>query len=81
MTHYEAVGATLEEAVRQPHDQIPLRQGRDFAVSKGVTWAMQTVGSFRPGSFTQSWKGTRMRSSGPTSKSRRVDPRSTAASA
>lgn len=44
MKQYEAVGATLEEALRKAHDQIPPRQGRDFAVSKVVTWGMQTGG-------------------------------------
>lgn len=44
MKQYEAVGATLEEAVRKAHNQIPPRQGRDFAVSKVVTWGLQTGG-------------------------------------
>ena len=44
MKTYEALGATVEEAVTNAHDQIPSRIGRDFTVSKVVSWGMQTGG-------------------------------------
>ena len=44
MATYEAIGGTLEEAVAKAHDQIGPRQGRDYAVSRVVTWGMQTGG-------------------------------------
>ena len=43
-TTYEAIGDTLEEALTKAHDQIPPSEGRDFAVSRVVTWGMQAGG-------------------------------------
>jgi len=41
---YEGVDASLEEALRAAHDQIPLRSGRDFTTSRVVDWGMQFGG-------------------------------------
>jgi hypothetical protein len=35
---YEGTGKNLEEAVKNAHQQIPLRQGKDFVISKVVEW-------------------------------------------
>lgn len=44
MARIEAIGDTLEEALTKAHDQIPIRMGTDFAVSRVVEWGMQTGG-------------------------------------
>lgn len=44
MARIEAIGDTLEEALGKAHDQIPIRTGTDFAVSKVLEWGMQTGG-------------------------------------
>jgi hypothetical protein len=41
---FEGVGDTLEEALRNAHDQIPFRAGRDFSTSRTVDWGMQFGG-------------------------------------
>jgi hypothetical protein len=41
---YRAAGQSLDEAVSTAHDQIPVRPGRDFAVSRIVEWGMQRGG-------------------------------------
>jgi hypothetical protein len=43
-TTYEGTGATIEEALKEAHDQIPPRDGRDFTVSKVKDWGMQFGG-------------------------------------
>lgn len=48
---YEGVGPTIEEAVKAAHDQIPPRKGRDFTVSKVLTWGMQFGGFTAQTSF------------------------------
>jgi hypothetical protein len=42
---YEGLGDTLEEAVENATSAIPLRNGRDFVVSRVVEWGMQ-IGGF-----------------------------------
>lgn len=44
MATYEGVGATLDEAISKAHDKIPIREGRDFVVSRVTGWGMQTGG-------------------------------------
>ena len=44
---YEGIGETFDQALARAHDQIPPRQGRDFAVSRVIETGMQR------GGFTQ----------------------------
>lgn len=41
---YEAIGPTLEHAMRKAHLSIPPRPHRDFAISRTVDWGMQRGG-------------------------------------
>ncbi|MBD9624763.1 hypothetical protein IB279_17620 [Ensifer sp. ENS06] len=44
---YVGVGATLEDAVKAAHDQIPFRPESDYTVSRVIDWGMQ-FGGFIP---------------------------------
>ncbi len=41
---HDAVGATLEEAIRKAHAAIPTRPHRDFTLSQTIDWGMQSGG-------------------------------------
>lgn len=43
-TVFEGVGDTLEQAMQNAHQLIPLRPHRDFAVSRTLEWGMQRGG-------------------------------------
>lgn len=48
---YQGVGPTLEEATKAAHDQIHPRPGKDFTVSKVLSWGMQFGGFSQITSF------------------------------
>ena len=43
-TIFYGLGDTLEEAIEVAHRQIPLRHGKDFAISRIVDFGMETGG-------------------------------------
>ena len=45
--YYEGLGDTFEHALQRAHDQIPPREGRDFAVSRVIDMGMQRGGFTR----------------------------------
>jgi hypothetical protein len=42
-TIYEGLGSTIDEAIRNAHRQIPLRQGKDFVVCRVVECRLRPV--------------------------------------
>jgi hypothetical protein len=44
---YEGRGDDIQDALKKAHMQIPLSPGKDFTISKVLTWGMQF------GGFTQ----------------------------